>query len=198
MSEENAVPASKSRKKILAQPTFTEISLKKAAAELQRRRKYDEGYSSPEFDAWTAAFTIDRSDHKTRLLFKTYRLDARDPYHWRALLEAFVRAYAKFRGRPDEKTPESFFKLAIDVAGVIQEHSVDENNSSDVATALQKFEPYKGRYAKAKSDVLRKEVKSVTKLIGPMEEGALLRLAKIDPDRFFDALGDEDELRRWD
>jgi hypothetical protein len=196
MSEENAEPANKSRKKILSQPTFTEERLKKAAAELQRRRKYDEGYSSPEFDEWTAAFTIDHSDHNTHLLFETYHLDAKDPYHWRALLEAFVRDYVTYRGRPDQKTRESFFRFAVDVAGVIQAHSVDEKNSSDVATALLKFEPYRSRYASTNFDALRKDVKNVTKLIGPMKEGALVRLAQIDPDLFFDILGDEDELRR--
>jgi hypothetical protein len=203
MNEENSAQTNKSRKKTFSQPTFTEDELKKAADEFRRRRKYDEGYRRPDFDEWTAAFTVRPTDYDTRALFLEYDLNVNSPYHWRALLEAFIRDYVKYRGRPDQKTPEKIFRFAIDVNDVIRDHSVDERNFSSVATALQKNEPYKTKYAKINPDTLRKSVKEVTNLIGPMGDGALVRLANIDPDRVLDALVDragmtEEDLRRWD
>src|SRR5206468_8903191 len=141
-------------------------------------------------------------DHKMGALFLEYDLNVHDPYHWRALLEAFARDHVKYLGRPDLKTSEKFFEFALDVTLVIRDHSVDETNGSAVATALQKNEPYKTRYAKTNPDTFRKDVKAVTKLIGPMNDKPLLRLAKLDPDRFTDAVCKyhgvtEEDLRRW-
>jgi hypothetical protein len=215
VSEESLSPTDKTKKKIFSQPTFTEEKLKKSADEIRRRWKYDEVSQGPEFDEWAAAFTIGPTDLKTRDLFREFNLNDRSPYHWRALLEAFIREHVTYRGRPDEKTPEKFFRFALDVVQIIRDHSKDGRNYSSLANALQKFEPYRSRYKETNPDTLRKSVKEVTDLIGPMDgdpevrlakldpDDALVRLAKLDPDRFLDAFVEragttEEDLRRWD
>ncbi len=213
MSEENSSRPNKARKKSFSQPTFTEEKLKTSADELRRRWKYDEASRRPDFNEWAAAFTIGPTDLKTQSLFRELNLNDRNPYHWRALLEAFVRDYVKYRGRPDEQTLEKFFGFALDVVQIIRDHSKDVRSYSSVATALQKT--YKARYKKINPDILRKSVKEVIDLIGPMDNDhkvrlakldpndALERLAKLDPDRFLDAFVEragttEEDFRRWD
>ena len=203
MSEENSGPTDKSRKTAFSQPTFTEEELKTAADEFRRRRKYDEGYSGPDFDAWAAAFTIDFSDNKMRALFLEYDLHVHNPYHWRALLEAFARDYVKYRGRPKERSLEKLFRFAIDVIQIHRDHVRDDRSYLSIAAALQKVEPYRSRYREVNLDTLRKDVKDVIDLVGPMGDGAMTRLAKLDPDRFMDASLErggvtEEDLRRWD
>jgi hypothetical protein len=215
MSEESSSPVKKAKKKSFSQPTFTEEKLKKSAEMLRRRWKYEEASRHPDFDEWAAAFTIGPTDLTTQTLFRELNLNERSPFHWRALLEAFVRDYVKYRGRPDERTSEKFFRFALDVVQIIRDHSNDVRSYSSVATALHKTEPYKTRYKKISTDILRKSVKEVVDLIGPMDsnhkvqlamldpDDALEQLAKLDPDRFLDALVEragttEDDLRRWD
>jgi hypothetical protein len=203
MSEENSGPTDKSRKTAFSQPTFTEEELKTAADEFRRRRKYDDGYSGPDFDAWAAAFTIDSTDYKMRALFLEYDLHVHNPYHWRALLEAFARDYLKYRGRPKERSLEKLFRFAMDVIEIHRDHVKDDCNYSNVAAALQKVEPYRSRYRQSNPDILRKDVKEVIDLVGPMDDGAMIQLAKLDPDRFEDAFLErcgvtEEDLRRWD
>jgi hypothetical protein len=215
VSEESSSPADKAKKKTFSQPTFTEEELKKSAGELLGRWKYDEESRRSDFDEWAAAFTIGPTDLKTRALFREFNLNDRSPYHWRALLEAFVRDYVMYRGRPDKKTPEKFFRFALDVVQIIRDHSKDDRDFSGVANALQKFEPYRSRYKEINPDTLRKSVKEVTDLIGPTDvdpelrlakldpDDALVRLAKLDPDRFLDAFVEragttEEDLRCWD
>jgi hypothetical protein len=211
MNEESSAPTKKTKKKSFSQPTFTEEKLEKLADKLRRRWKYDEASRRPEFDEWSAAFTIDPTDLKTQTLFRELNLNDRNPYHWRALLEAFVRDYVKYRGRPDGQTLEKFFRFSLDVVQIIRDQSKDVRSYSSVATDLQRT--YKARYAKISSDILRKSVKEVIDLIGPMDDDhkvrlakldpddALEQLAKLDPDRFLDAFVEragttEEDLRR--
>jgi hypothetical protein len=196
-------PTDKAKKKVFSQPTFTEEQLKKSAAELLGRWKYDEESRYPDFDDWAAAFTIGPTDLKTQALFREFNLNDRSPYDWRALLEAFVRDYVKYRGRPDESSLEQFFRFAVDVDQIHKDRLKGNQGYSSVAAALQKIEPYRGRYRATNPDILRKRVKDVVDMIGPMDEDALVRLAELDPVRFLDAFVDragttEEDLRRWD
>ena len=177
MSEETSSKTDEAKKRSFSQPTFTEEKLKKSADDIRRRWKYDEASQGPEFDEWAAAFTIGPVDLKTQSLFRELNLNDRNPYHWRALLEAFVRDYVKYRGRPDEQTLEKFFRFALDVVQIIRGHSKDVLSYSSVATALQKT--YKARYQKISPDILRKSVKDVIDLIGPMDEDHKVRLCEV-------------------
>ena len=203
MTELKASGKDESGKKSFSQPAFKKDKLEKSADELRSRWKYEEASRRPDFDEWTAAFTIGPTDLKTQALFREYNLNAHNPYHWRALLEAFVRDYLKYPGRPDEKTSEKFFRFALDVVQIYRDQSKDSHTYSSVATALQKIEPYRARYWDINPDILRKSVKDVADLIGPMDDDAVIRLAELDPVRFLDAFVEragttEEDLRRCD
>jgi hypothetical protein len=203
MGKDTQSRTNKAKKTAFSQPMFTEERLKKSADIFHGRRKYDEGYGGPDFDEWTAAFTIDPADYKTRALFLEFDLNAHSPYHWRALLEAFIRDYVKYRGRPKERSLEKLFRFALDVIQIHVDHLKDDRSYLGVAAQLQKIEPYRTRYREINLDILRKDVKEVTDLVGPMDDDALMRLAKLGPDRFMDAFLEragvtEEDLRRWD
>ncbi len=171
MSEDGSGPNREAPKKRFSQPKFEAEGLAKAAHKLQTRRKYDEGYSGPYFDNWAAAFTIDRKDQKTRELFLDLDLDERNPYHWRALLEAFVQEYAVYRGRPKKKTLDHLFRVALDAIEVARGQELDRNNASALAEALVRT--YRDKYESANFDDLRKDVARVVDLVGSLDEGAL-------------------------
>jgi hypothetical protein len=201
--KDSSLKGATNKSKKLSQPNFTEEDIKKLAASLLGRWKYEDGYSTGELDEWTAAFAIGPTDLKTQALFREFNLNDRSPYHWRALLEAFIRDYVTYRGRPKEESLEKFFRFAIDVIQIHLDHVKDDGNDTSVAAALLKIEPYRGRYWETNFDILRKDVKKVRDFVGPMDDDAMDRLSKLDPVRFLDAFVEragttEEDLRRWD
>lgn len=163
------------------QPAFSEETLKALASELQLRWKYDHRYGTAHFDEWEAAFTIGVSDRRTQELFSAYDLNPASPYHWRALLEAFIGEFMKFKGRPNEQSPEKFFAFALDVIEMLEEHgAVKRDSQSAIVDALQRFEPYAKRHRDRNERTLRKLVAGVLEILGPIDESSLKRLAELD------------------
>ena len=187
-----------------AQP-FKQGEIQEIAYKLRKRWKYEEGYTIGAFDGWESAFTIDRKDEKTLDIFRHYDLNVSDPYHWRALLEALIRDYVKYKGRPSprERRLHKLFDLAMDVIEVREKHLQGDWGDSKVAALLQKFQPYRDKYWRIDLDDLRKRVAKVDDMIGPMDDDALTRLAKLNPDRFMEVLlaregHGEEYLSQWD
>jgi hypothetical protein len=168
----------------------------KTASSLTKRWKYDDRYFTGKIDPWMAAFTIDKADKATHDVFQRLDLNETNPFHWRALFETLLGEVVRKRGRPPEWVDKKLLVLAIDVHEVHEHKMQNGKGHSGIASALMNSEPYKSRYGSEDFGVLVKQVARVSKLMQPMDEESLVRLAKLYPDLFLDVFFERSEIDR--
>jgi hypothetical protein len=196
------LPANESEQKALGR------KVTRSAESLRKRWKYDDRFFRGEITPWVAAFTIGEDHKAARELFRQLDLNETNPFHWRALFEMLLSEVVKKRGRPPEWIGKKLVLLALDAEEICRHKLQKGKGASGITTTLQQKEPFKSRYQNEDFGVLVKQVARVIELIEPMDDGALLRLAKLYPDVFdqvFHARDGlyhppltEEYLARWD
>jgi len=132
---------------------------------------------------WPQVFKIDEKDVETKGIFQELKLDPDDPVHWRALIEAFTRAYAPKDGRPERWTSEAKIDLGFDILKIVEGLPAKERTVSGVCKLLQKNIE---RYETIGHDRLRKLVTQIVGKIRPIDDRILPNLKKMNPDYFFE------------
>ena len=136
---------------------------------------------------WRIAFELTGDDAATARIFHRLKLDQNNPLHWRALLEAFVRAYEATTGRPRKWTEESEVKLGLDVYELVSIKRAKKPTISEACKLLRTDPTYKKVYSGVKVDRLRKLVGKLTGR-GPLDGARLLtNLKNLYPEHFYDA-----------
>jgi hypothetical protein len=119
------------------------------------------------------AFHLFPDDHKTLWLIDELKLDARNPLHWRAMVEAFIQTYVRKRGAP-RKVGE-LVRLARDMDAVRQEKLGGVWSAAAAAKHLKLDSAYRARYRHVGASALSKRIGRIAKEIGPMDDGAMAR-----------------------
>jgi hypothetical protein len=151
------------------------VDLSQLKEKQNQRLDYMEGKAAP----WEVALSIYSDDKETAWLFAELQLDASNPLHWRALLEAFTQTHV--RHLRDKQFP-SFHQrrqLAWDLFDIkvappdIQIHTSCKGpllpgkwSSLKCAAFLKKNALYKKRYAGIGVDALRKQIDNIVAEVG--------------------------------
>jgi hypothetical protein len=126
-----------------------------------------------------------------------FKLDRKDPFFWRTLLEVFCRAYAASSG-PRGWSITRKVDFAFDLDEIRRKLPNEKWHQRLALEMLRKEEPYKTKYPEApghkktRAGIGQRRVKEITDWIGPMDDGALERL-KMKSEAVFFEIAD----RRW-
>ncbi len=138
-------------------------------SEIQRVQQYTmrrdiQSLDYPEWRGDPHLLPFTEYDHEIGEMFQELRLNPQDPVHWRALMNAFCRAYIQYRkrttGRPKEWTEKRRAALAADIRQIKLKAVGVQLKYSEIAQRLQVMHPE--RYGDLSVERLRKLVSSTT------------------------------------
>jgi hypothetical protein len=162
------------------------------------RKALDRGFLT--LDDLAPLYTLPWKDQEARKIGPVirFRLDRRDPFFWRTLLEVFCRAYAASSG-PRGWSMTRKVDFAFDLDEIRRKLPNKKWHQRLALEMLRKEEPYKTKYPvasghkKARAGIGQRRIKEITDWIGPMDDDALERL-KMKCEAVFFEVAD----RRWE
>jgi hypothetical protein len=162
--------------------------LKIISDRIERRIIQRDVASSQDFPDWNGdplLLPFTEEDVEIKTLFQELNLNHRNPIHWRALLEAFCRAYLEHRSHPDHRAEKWNDKQNAEFAADLLKIKLDQKaahiKSSEMARILRGSKPYTLKYGHLSESRLRRLVSSMT-------SDVIARLASLHPGLFKDTL----------
>lgn len=139
--------------------------------EQQSQRQSMVYYQVPYDEHWEVALSLWGEDIQTAWLFRELDLDTGNPFHWRALLEAFTHTYVTETKDRSSLSANKRLQLARDMDEVRRRYFGGKWQPTRTAKILREEIPYRKRWSKTEFEALRKWIRKVARRLGRWTTG---------------------------